>query len=100
MVVEENAGMWSRFYLHPHKGEFMSILFWWIRHIVLIVIGSFFLYYGIQLLIGSYDLNDPFVFIMTFFAANFIILISATLIFGFAYRMVMALRQSKKNEDD
>jgi len=78
----------------------MSILFWWIRHIVLILIGSFFLYYGIQLLIGSYDLNDPFVFIMTFFAANFIILISATLIFGFAYRMVTALRQSKKNEDD
>jgi hypothetical protein len=75
-------------------------IFWWIRHIVLILIGSFFLYYGIQLLIGSYDLNDPFVFIMTFFAANFIILISGTLIFGFAYRMVMALRQSKNADDE
>jgi hypothetical protein len=35
---------------------------------------------------------------MTFFAANFIILISATLIFGFAYRIVIAFRQSKIND--
>ena len=78
----------------------MSKLFWWIRHIVLILIGAFFLYYGIQLLIGAYDLKDPFVFIMTFFAANFIILISATLIFGFAYRIVRALRRSKKSDSE
>jgi len=78
----------------------MSKLFWWIRHVVLILIGAFFLYYGIQLLIGSYDLKDPFVFIMTFFAANFIILISATLVFGFAYRIVMALRRSKKSDSE
>jgi hypothetical protein len=76
----------------------MSILLWWIRQVVLILIGAFFLYYGIQLLISSYDLNDPFIFIMIFFAANFIILISGTLIFGFAYRMVMAFRQSKKTD--
>jgi hypothetical protein len=78
----------------------MSGLFWLIRQIGLILIGAFFLYYGIQLLISSYDLRDPFTFIMTFFAANFIILISATLIFGFAYRIVMAFRQSKKAEDE
>ena len=64
------------------------------------ILVAFFLYYGIQLLISSYDLNDPFVFIMTFFAANFIILISATLIFGFTYRIVMAFRQSKESNDD
>ena len=78
----------------------MSGLFWLIRQVVLILVGAFFLYYGIQLLISSYDLNDPFVFIMTFFAANFIILISATLIFGFTYRIVMAFRQSKESNDD
>jgi hypothetical protein len=74
--------------------------FWWIRQAVLIIIGAFFLYYGIQLLIGSYGLKDPYVFIMTFFAANFIILISGTLIFGFAYRIVMALRRSKKSDQE
>jgi hypothetical protein len=78
----------------------MSIVFWWIRQIVLILIGAFFLYYGIQLLISSYDLKDPFIFIMTFFAANFIIIISGTIVFGFAYRIVIALRQSKKIDDE
>jgi len=76
----------------------MSIIFWWIRQVVLIVIGAFFLYYGIRLLISSYNLNDPFVFIMTFFASNFIILISGTLVFGFAYRMVTAFRNAKKTD--
>ena len=82
------------------KERFMLNLFWWIRQIVLILIGAFFLYYGIQLLIGAYDLKDPFIFIMTFFASNFIILISGTLVFGFAYRIVMALRQSKKADTE
>ena len=76
----------------------MSNIFWWIRQVVLILIGAFFLYYGIQLLISSYDLNDPFIFIMTFFASNFIILISGTLIFGFAYRIFRAFKQSTKND--
>ena len=74
----------------------MSGMFWLIRQIALILVGTFFLYYGIQLLIASYDRNDPFIFIMIFFAANFIILISGTLIFGFAYRIVIAFRKSKK----
>ena len=78
----------------------MSIIFWLIRQVVLILIGTFFLYYGIQLLISAYDLNDPFIFIMIFFAANFIILISGTLIFAFAYRIVMTIRQSKKPNDE
>jgi hypothetical protein len=78
----------------------MSGIFWWIRQIVLILLGSFFLYYGVELLISSYGLNDPFTFIMTFFASNFIILISATLIFGFAYRMIAVYRQSKNNDSD
>ena len=58
------------------------------------------MYYGIQLLISSYDGNDPFIFIMIFFAANFIILISGTLIFGFVYRMVMAFRQTNRRDDE
>jgi len=74
----------------------MSGIFWWIRQIVLILLGFFFLYYGVQLLISSYGLNDPYTFIMTFFASNFIILISATLIFCFAYRMLRVYRQLKK----
>ncbi len=78
----------------------MYELFWWIRQIVLILLAAFFLYFGIQLLISAYGLHDPYTFIMTFFASNFIILISGTLIIGFAYRMVCAFRHSKKTEEE
>ena len=76
----------------------MTNLFWWIRQIVLISISVFFVYFGIRLLISSYELNDPFTFLMTFFASNFIILISGTLIIGFAYRMIRVYKQSKNSD--
>ena len=76
----------------------MTGIFWWIRQIILILLGIFFLYYGVELLVASYRLNDPYTFIMTFFASNFIILISAALVFGFAYRMVTVYRQLKNIE--
>ena len=74
----------------------MSGIFWWTRQIVLILVGAFFLYYGIELLIYAYELREPHSFLMTFFASNLIILISAALIFGFIYRMVSVYRQLKK----
>ena len=76
----------------------MSNLLWWIWQIVLISASAFFLYYGVRLLISAYELNDPFTFLMTFFASNFIILISATLMVGFAYRMIRIYRQSKDSD--
>jgi hypothetical protein len=76
----------------------MSNLLWWLRQIVLISISGFFLYFGIRLLVSAYKLNDPFTFLMTFFASNFIILISAALMIGFAYRMITAYRQSRNSD--
>jgi hypothetical protein len=73
----------------------MTGLFWWIWQVVLIIVGSFFLYYGIELLISSYSLKDPFTFLMTFFASNFMILISAALIVGFVFRMIGVYKHSK-----
>jgi hypothetical protein len=78
----------------------MANLFWWIRQVILIMIATFFLFFGVQLLISAYELKDPYSFIMTFFASNFIILISAALIIGFAYRMVTAYRQSKNTDPE
>ena len=77
----------------------MSNLFWWIWQIILIFVGAFFLYFGIRLLISAYEHNDPFTFLMTFFASNFIILISGTLIIAFAYRMITAHKQSKNSDN-
>ncbi|MFC1516275.1 hypothetical protein ACFL7E_05890 [Thermodesulfobacteriota bacterium] len=69
------------------QAPYRPSLFWWIRQILLILLGCFFLIFGILILVSSYRLQEPYQFIMTFFAANFIILFSATLVFIFAYRM-------------
>ena len=73
----------------------MSHIFWWVRNLLLVLGGLFFLAFGIQLLVASYGLKDPFNFVMTFFASNLMILISAALVAGFVYRMIRALRPKK-----
>ena len=75
-------------------------VFWWIRQVILVLVGCFFLFFGINILIAAYKLKDPFSFIMTFFASNLMILISATLVLGFIIRMVRVYRASKINEND
>jgi ABC-type antimicrobial peptide transport system permease subunit len=62
-------------------------LFWWTRQVVLVLLGCFFLIFGIHILVSSYKLEEPFSFILTFFASNFIILISLTLVIVFVYQM-------------
>jgi hypothetical protein len=70
---------------------------WWIRQAGLIILGGFYLYFGIRMLIGAYTLDNPLSFIMTFFASNLIILISAVLIVGFVYRLIVVIRQPEEN---
>ena len=76
----------------------MLSIFWWLRQAILILVGFFFLLFGILMLISAYQLKDPYSFIMAFFASNLMILISATLVLGFVLRMVKVYRLSKKNE--
>jgi hypothetical protein len=73
----------------------MQNAFWWIRQVILVVVGCFFFVFGINVLIAAYQLNDPFTFIMTFFASNLIILISVTLVAGFVIRMVRSYKDSR-----
>ena len=75
----------------------MSGLFRWIGQIALTLAGCFFLLFGIHLLVAAYRLNDPFGFIMTFFASNFIILISAAIVAGFVFRMIKMWKSSGNN---
>jgi len=65
---------------------------WWIWQVALIIFALFFMILGIQILIYAYRLNDPFDFILSFFASNLMILISLVLIAGFIYRMVGVYR--------
>ena len=68
----------------------------WIKYGALVVLSGFFLVFGVHLLIASYRLNDPFSFLMTFFASNLIILISAVGIAGFLIRLVQRTRSKGK----
>lgn len=73
---------------------------WWAGQTVLTGTASFFVFFGFSLLKAAYGLKDPFSFIMTFFASNLIILISAVMVVGFVVRMVRSLRASPQGETD
>ena len=66
---------------------------WWLGQLLLTGIAGFFLLFGVSLLVASYRLPDPFSFVMTFFAASLMILISAVMILGFVLRMRRAARR-------
>lgn len=59
----------------------------YLRYILLILISLIFLLFGIHVLVTAYRLNAPHTFIMTFFASNFIILISGALMIGLILRL-------------
>ncbi len=71
---------------------------WWTAQVLCILISLFFLVFGIDLIRGAYGLNDPFSFIMTFFAASFIILISLTLALVFIIKMIRVYRRLKPSQ--
>ena len=70
---------------------------WLVKQIVLVILGGFYLYFGIHLLISSYQMNNPLMFMLTFFASNLIILISAALLVGFLYRIIVVYRYKKSD---
>lgn len=67
--------------------------YWWLLQIVLTLVSGFFLFFGVNMMAGAYSLNDPFSFMMTFFAASFVILISLTLFISFPIKMIRVYRQ-------
>ncbi|CCK80046.1 hypothetical protein [Desulfobacula toluolica] len=70
---------------------------WWFFQVIMTLVSIFFLIFGLDLLISAYSLNNPFNFIMTFFAASFIILISLTLMISFLIKMIRVYRHIKNN---
>jgi len=71
----------------------MSPITWWARQILFTLAALFFLIFGINLLISAYSLEDPFYFIMTFFASNLIILISLVMLVGFFFQVKKVVRK-------
>lgn len=75
---------------------------WWLGQVLLTGIACFFACFGVSLLVASYGLGDPFSFIMTFFAASLMTLISLVMVMGLVLRMWRVARadgSSEKEED-
>jgi TRAP-type C4-dicarboxylate transport system permease small subunit len=70
---------------------------WWIVQILLILISVFFFVFGMDLMLAAYRLEDPFTFIMTFFAASFVLLISAALVVTFVIKMVRVFKRVRNH---
>jgi nitrogen fixation/metabolism regulation signal transduction histidine kinase len=70
----------------------------YVQHLVLALIAVFFILFGINLLYMAYQILDPFSFIMTFFASNLIILISAALLLGFILKIVEILKRERQEK--
>ncbi|MFZ2633951.1 MAG: hypothetical protein WA081_21960 [Desulfosalsimonadaceae bacterium] len=73
---------------------------WWIWQTILVLVSIFFMVLGIEILIKSYKLDNPFYFMMIFFASNLIILISGVLMAGFIYRMVGVFKLVHPRKED
>lgn len=72
---------------------------WWLRQVLLTGIACFFVCFGISVLAASYRLGNPFSFIMTFFGASLMILISVVMVMGFVIRIRRVLRINRSMVD-
>ncbi len=54
----------------------MGSILWWGKNILIAVLSFFFLIFGVETLIGSFYLKNPIEFIIYFFSASFMVLVS------------------------
>ncbi|RJR33757.1 MAG: hypothetical protein C4576_27650 [Desulfobacteraceae bacterium] len=76
------------------------MVFWWVGRIALTLCGCFFVLFGIHILITSFYLSDPALFIMSFIASTLIILFSAAIVAGLVAQMIRAFRSSENSRSE
>jgi hypothetical protein len=77
----------------------MTILSW-IRNIAILVLSLFFLIIGINTLVGSYQLNNPYTFVMYFFSASMLILVCIAGLIYFFFRTFYPKQKNGMNNDE
>lgn len=70
----------------------MKALIWWTGKSLMGLLFLCFLVLGIDLCRASFHLKEPYQFILTFFASNLIILVSAALLAGLIVRIIARVR--------
>ena len=81
----------------------ISEFYWWFGFSLLLLLAVAFLIFGIYILIISYSLQDPLIFIPTFFSSSLMILVCLSLIAGLAIRGFTRLKKTEGdtvNQDD
>ena len=73
----------------------ISGLYWWFGFCLLVMLAVAFLVLGIYILIISYRLQNPFIFIPTFFSSSLMILVCLSLIAGLAIKAYTRLKGNK-----
>lgn len=78
----------------------IGTFFWWITIGLMGLISLFFLFFGIETLLGAYSLKNPLEFIMFFFSASFVILLSSVgIIFTFV-KIYGRFKLCEKKDDE
>lgn len=72
-------------------------VYWWFGFFLLVMLAAAFLVFGIYILIISYRLQNPFIFIPTFFSSSLMILVCLSLIAGLAIKAYTRLKGTKGN---
>jgi len=67
-------------------------LIWWAGQSLMGLFFLGFLFLGVDLCRASFHLKEPYQFILTFFASNLIILVSAALLAGLIVRIIGRVR--------
>ena len=72
---------------------------WWGKNILIAICSLFFLVFGIETLIGAFNLKNPLEFIMYFFSSSLMVLVSLV---GILYPtfQVHALCRPRKIDND
>jgi di/tricarboxylate transporter len=78
----------------------MGSILWWGKNILIVLVALFFLVFGIETLIGTFNLKNPLEFIMYFFSASLVVLVSFVGFLYPAFQIHQLLKMRKRKDDD
>jgi hypothetical protein len=78
----------------------MGSILWWGKNILIALVALFSLLFGIETLIGSFNLKNPLEFIMYFFSASLIVMVSIVGILYPAFQVRELIKMRKRKDDD
>lgn len=80
--------------------KLMAPCLWWGKMILIGLISILFLIFGIETLIGAFYLQNPLEFIMYFFSASFIILISVVGVLYPSFQIYIHFRTERTDHNE